>query len=91
MLGRAEGTPYAGYARQLAGDLTRWAAEYAASLAPPKQLSDLQIFLLGRIYENFITTIVRILERFTVPEEIVAAAGLFSRCHLAGLRELFNS
>ena len=89
LLGRAEGTRWASFAGDLAGDLVRLAVEHFRSVRPALEVSETTRFALQRIYASLVETNARILAEYEDEARIREAVATYSRYHLAGLRELF--
>ncbi len=88
LLGRSEGTRHEGFGSRLVHHLQRLALSYARTVRPRLQVTPALRFNLEQIYQNWLRTLVRILEKFETETQIREAAAAFSNYHLAGLRAL---
>ncbi len=91
LLGRAEGTRWAGFAGDLAGELVRLAIAHFRSVRPGLEVSGTTRFALERIYASLLDNNARILAEYEDEARIREAVASYSRYHLAGLRELFTA
>jgi AcrR family transcriptional regulator len=90
LLGRAEGSRYAGFTTEMIEDLVRMAVAYLRSIRPLAPQTPTVRFNLTRIYRGLVSTTVEILSTFDDEETIRAALDEYSRYHLAGLKSLFS-
>ncbi|MFO0744466.1 MAG: helix-turn-helix domain-containing protein [Myxococcota bacterium] len=90
LLGRAEGTPHAGYAEELVGTMVRLALAHARELVPGLEVGDGLRFDLRLVYRNLLGSLVAVLVHYRDPGRIAAALARYSRYHLAGLEALFR-
>lgn len=91
VLGRGEGTPYAGFAEELRKQLISLAVAHAASLQPSVKLAPATRFVLEQIYRGFLASLAGILVHYESPEDIRDAVERFSTYHLTGLARLFST
>jgi AcrR family transcriptional regulator len=91
LLGRAEGTVFATFARDFVADLVAWALEYAKgaypALAPSPELG----FVLTRVYENFLSAVAAALLRFRDEKRVRRVIFQLTTHHQGGLKRLFES
>ncbi len=87
LLGRADGSHYAGVGEEVVATLVAEALRHAGEARAPTT-APLR-FDLEQIYRNYVDAWVRILERFEDPAEITAALRAYERYHLTGLRAFF--
>ncbi len=88
LLGRAEGTAYAGLAEEVVGMLVRAAVsrvERAGRVVPETLRFDVE-----QAYRAYVAAWVRILERFADPAAFREALAGYERYHLEGLRALLG-
>lgn len=89
LLGRADGTPYAGLPEAIAAELVELAISHFRELDPGLEVDRTMRFGLAEIYRNFVATLARILEHFRDAEPIREALESFSRYHRVGLKSFF--
>jgi AcrR family transcriptional regulator len=89
MLGRGEGTRFAGLADELVRALVRLAIAHGASLTPPVRLRAPARFVLLQLYRGFVGAMVAILARYRDEADLAAAVDRYAAYHLAGLGRLF--
>jgi AcrR family transcriptional regulator len=89
LLSKAEGTAYAGFSRQLVGDLATLATRYARSVRSQVPLTKTTRFNLAQIYRHWVDAMVEILAEHEEEGEIRAALDGFMKYHLAGLKSFF--
>lgn len=90
LLARADGTPYAGVAGEIAAELTELAVAHFRERDPALVLDRAMRFGLAEIYRNFVATLARILEHFSDGGQIREALEGFSRYHRVGLKSFFT-
>lgn len=90
LLGRAEGTPYAGFPQRLVLDLSRLAVRHYRGLGADVRLTPALRATLERIYRNWTSAMVEALVESADEQVIRQRVALFSRYHLAGLNALFR-
>ena len=88
LLGRAEGTPYAGVAEEVVAMLVE--AAIAAAERAGRDISEPLRFTLEQAYRAYVAAWVRILERFDDPVAFREALSGYERYHLEGLRALLD-
>jgi len=86
LLGRAQGTPYAGLAEEIVAMLTAAAVSLAERAG--RHLPEPLRFDLEQVYRTYVAAWVRILERFDDPVAFREALAGYERYHLEGLRAL---
>jgi len=91
LLGRAAGTPYAGFADDLVAELVRLALAHARSLRPGFSATPDLRFQLRLVYDNLVRSLVAALAHHHDRDRIAAALDRYSRYHLAGLAALLES
>jgi AcrR family transcriptional regulator len=90
LLGRSAGTLHQGFTEALLQDLQTLAVAHFRGLNPALSLTNEERFALDRIYRNWASTLVDILETFEDDAGIRASVDAFSRYHLAGLHALLH-
>lgn len=90
LLGQGQGTPFEGYAAELASELVTWALAYARKAWPKLRPSEELRFALSRIYAAYVASLADALATFAEPARIRAAVHHLSTHHLGGLRHLFE-
>lgn len=88
LLGRAQGTPYAGLAEDIVAMLTAAAVSLAERAG--RHVPDPLRFDLEQVYRAYVAAWVRILERFDDPASFREALAGYERYHLEGLRALVS-
>ena len=91
LLGRAEGTVFANFARDFVASLVAWALEYAKSAYPALVPSPELGFVLTRLYENFLSTVAAALLRYRDEERVRRVIFQLTTHHQGGLKRLFES
>jgi hypothetical protein len=91
LLGRAEGTPYAGFVEDLVQRLTKLAVAYAARTYPKAKMAAARRRALVRVYRAYLTTMAAILREEPTEQALREATAQFSTYHLAGLRAFFDA
>lgn len=90
LLSKAEGTPFASFASELAKGLVTWALAYVAKAYPKIEVDEVLRFALRRIYDAFIESMACIFAAFHDEKRIHEAAELVTAHHLGGLKRLFE-
>lgn len=90
-LGRADGSAYAGLAREIVELLRDLAVDHFRALRPGTLASAALRFDLELVYENLVRSSVEILARFEDGARIRRAVTGLSAYHLAGLARLFET
>jgi len=88
ILGRSEGTPFAGFRERLADDLAAWALDWAGTVHKGFRPRPVTRQLLDLVYRSYLSILVDCLSRYEDAETIREAVGAASRYHLAGMRAL---
>ncbi len=88
LLGKAEGTPHARFARALVGYLVKLAIREQRTMTPRFRPSRTTRFVLAQVYGNFVHTMAETLRAFPRSAAIQQAAGQFATYHLVGLTRL---
>jgi AcrR family transcriptional regulator len=89
LLGRAEGTRYAGLSDELADMLAKLALEHFRILEPGLLISALKRAMVFEIYRNFLRMLVHVLESQKAEADIRAAVAELTAYHLGGLKYMF--
>lgn len=89
LLGRAEGTPFEGFAQDFAAKLVRWALAYARRAWPELTQSAPLRYALARIYDGFLRSIADAFVRFRDEAAIREAVRHLTAHHQGGLKHLF--
>ncbi len=90
LLHKAEGTPFASFAGDLAKGLVSWALAYAAKVYPKIEVDEVFRFALRRIYDAFLESLARIFSAWSDAKRIRAAVTHITAHHLGGLKRLFE-
>ncbi len=85
LLGRAEGSPHAGFPAQIVRMLEKLALAHHHTLHPQRELDAARRTALTLAYENLLRSTVSILERHQDHADIRAAMAAYAEYHLAGL------
>lgn len=88
LLGRAQGTPYAGLAEDVVAMLTAAAVSLAERTG--RHVAEPLRFDIEQIYRSYVAAWVRLLERFDDPASFREALAGYERYHLEGLRALVS-
>jgi AcrR family transcriptional regulator len=91
LLGRAEATPYATFAEELAQRLTKLAVAYVAQTYPKAKMTAARRRALVRVYRAYVTTMAAILREEPTEHALREATAQLSTYHLAGLRAFFEA
>lgn len=89
VLGRAQGTPYAGTADELQRSLVAIAIAHFSGLDPELRVASAQRRALELAYASLVASMVRILADGGAPATLRASIEAYTRYHLGGLRALF--
>jgi AcrR family transcriptional regulator len=85
LLGRSEDTPFTGFCQRLTDMLVTLATEHLEACRAGKTLSDDEACALELIYENLVSAMLGILERYSQEDAIRQAASAYTRYHFTGL------
>jgi AcrR family transcriptional regulator len=88
LLGRAEGSPHAGFPAQIVRMLEKLALAHHATRHPHRDLEPSRRAMLKLVYEGLLRSTVAILERHHHAGDIRAAMAAYADYHLAGLGQL---
>lgn len=88
LLGKCGGTPYENVGREVVEELLAAAMSHAPALASRARARRPVAFDLEEIYRNYVSSLVRILERFEDGAEIREAVRTYESYHLGGLASL---
>jgi AcrR family transcriptional regulator len=91
LLARAEGTPFASFARDFVAELVSWALEYAESAYPALRPTPELGFVLTRVYQNFLSSIAAALLRFRDEKRVRRVIFQLTSHHQGGLKRLFET
>lgn len=91
LLTRAEGTPYARFAADLARSMTSWALEYVAVVWPSVHVDRVLRATLERIYASYVAGLGDELAAHRDERHARRAIAHLSQYHLGGLRRLFEA
>jgi AcrR family transcriptional regulator len=90
LLGRAEGSPHAGFAAQIVRMLEKLALAHHAVRRPGSELDSSRRLALTLAYENLLRSTVAILERHEDAASIRGGMAAYADYHLAGLNQLLG-
>lgn len=91
LLAHAERTRYAGFADEIAGELTKLAIGYVGRAYPGLALSASDRRSLGRLYRSFVVSLASCLREERSAPALERAVAQLSTYHLAGLGALFEA